>query len=167
MNRPSPNEYPQWADHYISLVEDDVLTVLERQGHEFPDYINSMIEKADYAYAPGKWTLKQLFGHMIDTERVFAFRIMAFARGEKQAIPGFDEDQYVANAHFADRSLFSLSEEFGMLRKSNLYLFKSLNEAELGNVGNASGRDISVKAILFVTAGHLIHHIQIIKERYL
>ncbi|RZM28596.1 MAG: DinB family protein [Pedobacter sp.] len=167
MNRPSPNEYPQWAEHYISLVEDDVLTVLERQGYEFPDYINSLVEKADYAYAPEKWTLKQLFGHMVDTERVFSYRIMSFARGEQQALPGFDENAYVDNAHFADRSMFSLSEEFGLLRKSNMHLYKSLNDDELTHVGTASGRQISVKAILFVAAGHLIHHTQIIKERYL
>ena len=167
MNRPSPNEYPHWADRYISLVEDDVLSLLERQAYEFPDFINSLVEKADYAYAPGKWTLKQLFGHMIDTERVFSFRIMCFARGEQQPLPGFEEDEYVANAHFADRSLFSLSEEFGLLRKSNLHLFNSLNETELSRMGTASGRELSVKAILYITAGHVIHHTQVIKERYL
>jgi len=167
MNRPQPNEYPVWAENYIKLVEDDVMEILERQASEFPDFINSLIEKADYAYAPGKWTIKQLIGHMIDTERILVYRLTCFARGEKTALPGFEEDDYVANAHFQDRSLLSLSEEFSLLRKSNLYLFKSLQEPELNQVGNASNRDISVRAILFVIAGHVIHHAQLIKDRYL
>jgi uncharacterized damage-inducible protein DinB len=167
MNRPQPSEYPVWAETYIKLVEDDILEILERQASEFPDFINSLIEKADYAYAPGKWTIKQLIGHMIDTERILVYRLTCFARGEKTPLPGFEEDDYVNNAHFQDRSLLSFSEEFALLRKSGLYLFKSLKEEELNQTGNASNRDISVRALLFVLAGHVIHHTQIIKDRYL
>jgi uncharacterized damage-inducible protein DinB len=167
MNRPQPNEYPVWAETYIKLVEDDVMEILERQASEFPDFINSLIEKADYAYAPGKWTIKQLIGHMIDTERILVYRLTCFARGEKTPLPGFEEDDYVKNAHFQDRSLLSFSEEFALLRKSNLFLFKSLKEEELNQRGNASNRDISVRALLFVLAGHVTHHVQIIKDRYL
>jgi uncharacterized damage-inducible protein DinB len=167
MNRPQPSEYPVWAETYIKLVEDDVLEILERQASEFPDFINSLIERADYAYAPGKWTIKQLIGHMIDTERILVYRLTCFARGEKTPLPGFEEDDYVNNAHFQDRSLLSFSEEFSLLRKSNVYLFKSLKEEELNQMGNASNRDISVRALLFVLAGHITHHTQIIKDRYL
>lgn len=167
MNRPQPNEYPIWAETYIKLVEDDVMEILERQVSEFPDFINSLIEKADYAYAPGKWTIKQLIGHMIDTERILVYRLTCFARGEKTPLPGFEEDDYVKNAHFQDRSLLSFSEEFTLLRKSNLYLFKSLKDEELNQIGNASNRDISVRTLLFVVAGHVTHHVQVIKDRYL
>jgi uncharacterized damage-inducible protein DinB len=167
MNRPQPSEYPVWAETYIKLVEDDVLEILERQASEFPDFINSLIERADYAYAPGKWTIKQLIGHMIDTERILVYRLTCFARGEKTPLPGFEEDDYVNNAHFQDRSLLSFSEEFSLLRKSNVFLFKSLKEEELNQMGNASNRDISVRALLFVLAGHITHHTQIIKDRYL
>ncbi len=167
MNRPQPSEYPAWADTYIRLVEGDVLQILERQASEFTDFINSLVEVADYAYEPGKWTIKQLIGHMIDTERILAYRLTSFARGEKTPLPGFDENAYVDHAHFADRSLLSFSEEFSLMRKSNLYLFKSLNETELDQMGKASNRDISVRAILFVIAGHVIHHTHIIKDRYL
>jgi uncharacterized damage-inducible protein DinB len=167
MNRPQPSEYPVWAETYIKLVENDVMEILERQASEFPDFINSLIEKADYAYAPGKWTIKQLIGHMIDTERILVYRLICFARGEKTPLPGFEEDDYVKNAHFQDRSLLSFSEEFALLRKSNLFLFKSLKEEELHQMGNASNRDISVRALLFVLAGHVTHHAQIIKDRYL
>lgn len=167
MNQPHPHEYSEWARQYISLVEGPVLELLQRQAKEFPDFINSLVEKADYAYAPGKWTIKELIGHVIDTERIMVFRLLSFARGESNAFPGFDEDDYVRAAHFQDRSLLSFSEEFSLLRKSNLYLFKSLNEVELDRIGTASGSPISVRALLYIVAGHLIHHTQIIKERYL
>jgi uncharacterized damage-inducible protein DinB len=167
MNRPQPDEFPIWANTYIKLVEDDVLPLLERQATEFADFIDNLVEIADYAYAPGKWTIKELIGHMIDTERILTYRLTCFARGEKAPLPGFDEDTYVKNAHFSDRSLLSFSEEFSLMRKSNLYLFNSLQEEELNQIGNASERNISVRAILFVIAGHVIHHTKIIEERYL
>lgn len=168
MNRPKTHEYPAWAETYIKLIDgNDVISLLERQAIEYPDFIRNLIEKADYAYAPGKWTIKELAGHIIDTERILVYRLTCFARNEKQPLPGFEEDDYVANAHFSDRSLLSLSEEFSLLRKSNLYLFKSLTDAELEQMGTASNRQITVRALLFVIAGHIMHHVQIIKERYL
>lgn len=167
MNRPQAYEYPKWGEQYIKLVEDDVIEILERQSNEFADFVNSLVDKADYAYAPGKWTIRQLIGHIVDTERILVYRLTCFARGEQQALPGFDEDEYVSHAHFEDRSLLSLSHEFSLLRKANLYLFRSLSEHELNRSGTASGREISVRALLFVIAGHVIHHTQIIKERYL
>ena len=167
MNRPQPHEYPEWGAQYINLVDqDDVLVLLEKQSQEFPEFLNNFIEKADFAYAPGKWTLKELAGHMVDTERVLSYRLMCFARGETSPLPGFEEDDYVKNAHFADRSLLSIGEEFSLLRRANQYLFNSLNETELSRIGIASGRPISTRAILFVMAGHVIHHTKIIKERY-
>lgn len=167
MNRPQTHEYPAWAENYIKSVDEDVIEILARQASEFPDFLNTLLDKADYAYAPGKWSIKEIAGHIIDTERILTYRLTCFARGETQALPGFNEDDYVSRAHFSDRSLPSFSEEFFLLRKSNLYLFESLQEAELERIGTASDRQTSVRALLFVIAGHLIHHTQIIKERYL
>lgn len=167
MNRPQTQEYPEWYNKYISLVEGDIIEILEKQVTEFSDFINSLVGKGDYAYAPGKWTIKELIGHIIDTERIMTFRLLCFARGEKASIPGFEEDDYVAIAHFNDRSLLSLSEEFSLLRKSNLYLIKSLNEEELSRYGNSNGNNMSVKAFVYVLAGHIMHHVNVIKERYL
>ena len=167
MNRPQIHEYPVWAEQYISLVEGEVMDLLKRQASEFSDFINSLVEKADFAYSPGKWTIRQLIGHIIDTERILVYRLTCFARAETQALPGFDEDEYVIQAHFQDRSLLSLSEEFSLLRKANMYLFNSLTEKELNNSGIASDRQITVRALLFVIAGHIIHHTQIIKTHYL
>lgn len=167
MNRPQTQEYPEWYNKYISLVEGDVIEILEKQVTEFSDFINSLVGKGDYAYAPGKWTIKELIGHIIDTERIMTFRLLCFARGEKARIPGFEEDDYVAAAHFNDRSLLSLSEEFSLLRKANLYLIKSLSDEELAKSGNANGNEMSVKAFVYVLAGHIMHHVNVIKERYL
>jgi len=167
MNQPQPNEYSDWSKGYIDQVNGDLMEILQRQATEFPEFINSIAEKADYAYAPGKWTIKEMTGHIIDTERILVYRLTAFARNEQTALPGFEEDDYVANARFAERSLLSFTEEFSLLRKANLYLFRSLNEAELNLAGTASGKPISVRALLFVIAGHMIHHTRIIKERYL
>ncbi|KQB98793.1 DinB family protein [Pedobacter sp. Hv1] len=167
MNRPQTQEYPEWGNRYISLVEGNITEVLTHQATDFPNFINNLIEKGDYAYAPGKWTIKEMVGHIIDTERIMVFRLLCFARGEKAALPGFEEDDYVANAHFKDRTLFSLSEEFAILRKSNLYLIHSLNEDELDRIGNANGKEMSVRALTFILAGHVIHHTNVIKERYL
>ena len=167
MNRPQTQEYPEWGNRYISLIEGNINQVLTDQATDFPNFINNLIEKGDYAYAPGKWTIKEMLGHIIDTERIMVYRLLCFARGEQAALPGFEEDDYVANAHFKDRTLFSLSEEFALLRKANLYLIHSLNEEELDRIGNANGKNISVRALTFILAGHVIHHTNVIKERYL
>lgn len=167
MNRPQAHEYPEWGLNYISQVEGDVIEILESQATSFANFLNNLIEKADYAYAPGKWTIKELAGHMVDTERILVYRLLCFSRGEQAVLPGFDEDEYVSKAHFKDRSLFSFSEEFSVLRKANLYLIKSLNEEELDRIGTASGKQISVRSLVYVLAGHVIHHTKIIKERYL
>lgn len=167
MNRPQIEDYPQWYKQYIDLVDGNVLDILTTQAEDFSKFIASIADKADYAYAPGKWTIKEMFGHIIDTERIMVFRLTCFARGESAAIPGFDENQYVINAHFKDRSLESLCEEFVYLRRSNLFLLKSLNEEELNRVGNANGNEISVRALVFILAGHVMHHQKVIVERYL
>ena len=128
MNRPQTQEYPEAFSNYINLVEGDVIDKLEKQGSEFSNFLNNLAEKGDYAYAPGKWTLKELAGHMIDTERIMIYRLTCFARNEKTMLPGFDEDTYVSNAFFKNRSLFSLSVEFAALRKANMFLIKFNNK---------------------------------------
>jgi hypothetical protein len=167
MNRPQVNDYPEWGEKYVSLVEDNVLDILENQVLDFSDFINNLENIADHSYAPGKWTIKQIAGHTIDTERVLIYRLTCFARGEIAPLPGFDEDSYVLNANFNERSLSSFMEEFTLTRRSNLYLLKSLTEEQLNRSGIASGKQISVRSLVFVIAGHIIHHTKIIKERYL
>jgi uncharacterized damage-inducible protein DinB len=166
MNRPQPNEYPAWGETYISKVDKDIFEVLEEQIFSIPALFESNKDKENYAYAEGKWTLKEMLGHIIDCERIFAYRITSFARNEKQHLPGFEEDDYVANARFGERNYEDMIEEFAAMRKANLYLFRSLNEEELNRKGIASGREINVKSILFIVGGHITHHVSILKERY-
>ena len=169
MAKPLVNTYPEFYSNYINLVEEaDLIEALTAQTAQVDFFfIEIEEEKSCLNYAPGKWTLKELAGHMIDTERIMVYRLTCFARNEKAILPGFDEDNYVTNAFFKDRSLFSLSVEFAALRKANMFLFKSLNEEELSRIGNASGKNVSVRALIYMLAGHVIHHANIIKERYI
>jgi hypothetical protein len=166
MNRPQPNEYPIWGETYISKVDGDIFDLLNHQIESVPQVFIRNADKENYAYAEGKWNLKEMLGHIIDTERILVYRLTCFARNEKQALPGFDEDEYVLNANFANRDLEDLINEFTALRKANLYLFKSLSLEELDRKGIASGREINVKSILFIVGGHIQHHLGILKERY-
>lgn len=166
MNRPQPNEYPTWGETYISKVNGDIIDVLEEQVFTIPALFERNKNKENFAYADGKWTVKEMLGHIIDCERIFVYRMTAFARNEPQQLPGFDEDEYVANARFDERNYEDMIEEFSALRKANLYFFKSLNDTELNRKGIASNREISVKSILFIAAGHIIHHVGVLAERY-
>lgn len=168
MNRPQANEYPVFYKGYIDTVNDDVLAELENQIVSFPELLKQIPEdRAGFAYAEGKWTIIELIGHILDTERIMAYRALRIARNDSTPLAGFEENDYVANAHFADRSLNSMAEEFKHLRKANLFLIRSLNETELGRAGISNEKPISVKALVFIIAGHLNHHIRILKERYL
>jgi len=168
MNQPQAEEYPVFYKGYIDTVPNDVLAELEHQIGSFPALLKEIpSEKASFAYAEGKWTILELVGHILDTERIMAYRTLRIARNDATPLPGFEENDYVANAHFADRSLDSMAEEFEHLRKANLFLIKSLNENELARVGISNEQPISVKALVFIIAGHLNHHMRILKERYL
>lgn len=149
MNRPQPNEYPAWGETYISKVDGDIFEILEEQMFSIPTLFESNKEKENFAYAEGKWTMKEMLGHIIDCERIFVYRMTCFARNEKQHLPGFEEDDYVAHARFDERNYEDMIEEFVALRKANLYFFKSLNDEELSRKGVASTREITVKSILF------------------
>ncbi len=166
--RPKVDEYAPYYQNYIARVSDNVWSVLREQEESFPDFIRHVpLNKAEFAYAPGKWTLKEVVGHVLDTERIMAYRVLRIGRKDETPLPGFEENNYVREAGFAQRSMDSLAEEFYCLRKSNLFLFRSLGEDQLLYRGTASGYNISVRALLFIVAGHLQHHKEIIEERYL
>lgn len=168
MKRPQADEYPVFYKKYIDTVSDNVVAELEHQANSFLSFLKGITsDKATYAYAEGKWTIKELVGHVIDTERIMAYRLLTIGRNDKTALPGFEENDYVKNAHFADRTLESLAEEFAALRKVNMYLVKSFNEEEVNRRGTANGSPISVLALIYILAGHLNHHRKIIEERYL
>lgn len=154
---------------YIKLVEeDDIKTALVDQKLKAAVFLNSIAEdKSLYKYAEGKWTIKEVLQHIIDAERVFAYRALAFARKDKNSLPSFDENGYAANSHAHNRSWQELIEEFLTVRKSTEMLFNSFTEEDLKSTGIASNSEISVLAMGYTTVGHATHHINIIRERYL
>ena len=168
MKRPQADEFPQFYKTYIDTVSDNIVAALEHQINSFPTFLNGIPgDKAYFAYAEGKWTLKELLGHVNDTERIMAYRALRIARNDKTPLPGFDENNYVSNAHFADRTIESLADEFATLRKANMFLIKSFSEEEVSRVGISNNLPISVRALIYILAGHLNHHRRIIEERYL
>ena len=124
-------------------------------------------EKINFRYEPGKWTVKEVFGHMIDTERVFAYRGLRFARGDKTELPGFDQNTYISEMNLDHRTLGDMLVEYQMLRESSLYLFRSFSPGTLEKTGTASGQVFTVKEQGLILAGHERHHLQILQERYL
>jgi len=168
MSQLKSDEFPAFYATYIDTVFGDVMQVLNEQITSFPAFLDAIpAGRSEYAYAEGKWTIKEVVGHILDTERIMAYRALRFARNDTKALPGFEQEDFVLNARFNEQSLASLAEEFVLLRKSNVALFNTFNETELNRRGLASDRLISVRAFLYIIAGHLNHHRNIIKERYL
>lgn len=162
------SEYAPYYERYISRVTGDILDELKEQPAALAAFIHNIPpEKGDYAYAPGKWTLKEVLGHILDTERIMAYRALRIARNDQTPLPGFEENDYAAAARYSERDLESLLEEFELLRRSNLFLFESFSAEELKRSGTASGQTVSVRALLYIIVGHVKHHRMIIEERYL
>lgn len=165
-----PGEYAPYQEAYIKLVSNEwsLAEELEVSLHNFIHFVRDItMDKYDYRYAEGKWTIKDIIQHIIDTERIFAYRALRIARGDKTALPGFEENDY-ANAAQADRRhLQELLTELSMVRQSTIFMFKSFREEDLLNMGTASGYNISARAVGFLIIGHQIHHMNVFKERYL
>src|ERR1700712_1724583 len=168
IHKPQPDEFVPYYNTYISKVPDgDVIEFLERSKDSTYQLFNNLTdEQANYAYAEGKWTLKEALGHIIDTERVFAFRAFCYSRDFVE-FPGFDQDIYVANSTFNSRSIHDLAAEFKATRESNLFFIKALTDGQLNRKGIASGNPATVRALIYMIAGHELHHVNIVKERYL
>jgi hypothetical protein len=169
MSKPSPTTYPNYFQRYIDQVpENDLLTAFRNQTAGIADFLNSIPEeKANYAYAEGKWTIKELLLHMTDTERIFNYRALCLARGEQQNLPGFEENDYAANSYAGKRSWNSLKDEFLLVRKNTEVLFESFDDAVMNNTGKANNNPTSVISLGFITVGHYYHHKKVLQERYL
>lgn len=168
--RPQPGQYVAYFDNYISRVPAgaEPLTVLAEQPAGLRQLIGGLTEEqALTAYAPGKWTIKEMLLHIIDTERIFAYRALRIARGDQQPLPGFDENAYAEESGANARSLSDLFQEYDAVRQATLTLFRSFTPAQLDRTGTASNNPLSVRALLFVLPGHEAHHRHILRERYL
>jgi hypothetical protein len=167
--RPSTGEYAPFEEAYVDRVPDgDILATLEREGEAFLALVLGIPEKrADTAYAPGKWTIRDVVGHVSDAERIMAYRALRFARGDGTPLPGFDENAYVPAAGFGGRGLASLGDEFEAVRRATVKLFAGLPAEAWERTGIASGKPHSVRALAYVIAGHGMHHREILRTRYL
>lgn len=167
--KPNVSEYAPYYGKYIGLVPDgNILDILVEQNEFINNFFSEISEeKSTYRYAEGKWSIREVLGHIIDTERIFAYRALRISRNDKTALPGFEQDDYVPNSNHANTSIKNLTEEFVLVRKANLKLFESFTDEMWMRTGTASGNPVSVKAAVYVLAGHPIHHINVIKERYL
>jgi uncharacterized damage-inducible protein DinB len=169
MAKPNSDEYAPYYEKYVGLIPaGDIIGTLNQQLEATSALLGTIAEaQADSRYAPGKWSIKELVGHMIDTERIFAYRAMRFARNDQAALLGFEQDDYVLNGDFAARALADLAAEFEHLRRSNIYFFQGLSEAAWARRGTASDAEVSVRALAHIIAGHEVHHVEILKSRYL
>jgi uncharacterized damage-inducible protein DinB len=167
--RPAKGDYGEYYQKYIDLVKgDDIFRILVEQNMDSQNVLNSFSEsKGNYKYAEGKWTVKEVIGHMMDVERIFAYRALCIARGETNPLPGMDQDMYVYNGNFNKRQLFDLNYEYRLLRESNILLFGGFDKSVLQNKGTASGYEVTVLALMFMTVGHEKHHLNVLMERYI
>lgn len=162
-------EYADYYSHYINLSKDlDLISGLKSSSKALLDLFNSIpAHKLEYRYAEGKWTVKELLQHLIDSERIFTYRALRFAREDSTNIPGYEHDDYIVPSRANKRSIDSLIEEYKALRASSIQLFESFDEDMLLQIGSANSSNVSVRAIGYIMIGHETHHCNVIKERYL
>ena len=167
--RPAPDEYAPYYARYVKLVPDGpIVETLRNQIAETAGLLSALPEaKGDHRYEPGKWSVKEVIGHLIDGERVFSYRALRFARRDETPLPGFEQDLFVSAGEFGRRTLRSLLEEFGAVSEATLHLYRHLDEEALSRSGIASENRMSVRALAWVIAGHERHHRGVLQERYL
>src|SRR5215218_20299 len=167
--RPEANEYASYYEKYVSLVPDaDLVETLERQAAETLALLRALPEeRGGHRYEPDKWSVRQVVGHINDGERIFSYRALAIARGERQPLPGMDQEEYMAGVDFDARTLADLLDEFEAVRASTLHLLRHLSPEAWGRRGTASDNEVTVRALAYIIAGHEAHHVGVLRERYL
>jgi uncharacterized damage-inducible protein DinB len=167
--RPEPNEYASYYEIYVSKVPDaDLIQTLERQGAETLALLRALPEeRGAHRYEPGKWSVKQVVGHISDGERLFSYRALSIARGDSAPLPGMEQEEWMAGADFDARSLADLLDEFEAVRASTLHLLRHLTSEAWARRGVASDNEVTVRALAYIIAGHEAHHVGVLRERYL
>jgi hypothetical protein len=166
--KPQAGEYNPYYDKYVSKVpEGDVLALLQSQNEETAALLCKVPEpRAGFRYAPDKWSIKEVVGHLCDTERIMTYRALRIGRGDTKPLPGFEQDDYIKTANFDSRTLADLVSEFQLIRQTTLALFRNFDEAALVRTGTASDSPVSTRALVYIVAGHERHHVQILREKY-
>ena len=168
MTRPANTEFAPFYATYIARVpETDPLPALEAQPAELLTLADRIAPDEElFRYAPDKWSVRQVFGHLIDNERVMGYRAFCIARGEVKPLPGFNENEYVASAGSDERPVKELAHEFAAVRHANLWAIRRWTEDQWNRTGNANGYPVSARAIAYIMAGHVRHHLALLRERY-
>jgi hypothetical protein len=166
--RPEPGEYAPYYDRYVSLVAGtDILGTLDAQRRKTLLLLSGRDDKdGEYRYAPGKWSAKEVLGHVCDTERIFAYRALRIARGDHTPIEGFEQDDYIKNGPFGRAPIEEIVEDYIAVRRASITLFRNLDEAAWGRRGVANNNEVSVRALAYIIAGHELHHLRILEEKY-
>jgi hypothetical protein len=169
MPRPDLSRVPEWYHRYINQVkEDDLLSAFKNQGAEFNRFFGELpVEKRDYRYGEDKWTIREVLQHLIDGERIFAYRSLCIARKDSTPLPSFDENSYAENSKANTRKWEELIEEFQTVRRGTEILFGSFDTEQLDSTGTSSGKSVYVLGLGYILVGHVNHHMAIIRERYL
>lgn len=169
LQKPTANQYPEYFQRYVNLVPDgDIFEILKSNKEKMILLLSGLSDKqAEYRYAEGKWSIKEVLGHIIDTERIFAYRTLRMGRNDKTNIPQYDHDAYVAEAKFDNQKIADLIEHYKAVRDASISLVKSFDENAWERIGLSGGKEFITKCFPFIIAGHEIHHLGIIKERYL
>lgn len=168
VSRPQPGEYASYYEKYVSLIPgDDILSTLEAQRLQTTQLLAARSEReGNFRYAPDKWTVKEVVGHISDCERIFMYRVLRISRGDQTPIEGFDQDDYVRSGQFNDRTLADLAQEFAHVRSATVSLLGGLGEEAWPRRGVANKNEVSVRALAYITAGHELHHRRILEEKY-
>ncbi|HWG51904.1 MAG TPA: DinB family protein [Gemmatimonadaceae bacterium] len=166
---PDATEYAPYFARYVERVPSgDILDTLTRQAEDTAALLAGVSERdAAFRYAPDKWSIRQVVGHMTDTERIMLYRALSFARGEQAMLPAFDENAYVEAARFDGRTMTGLADEFRLVRAATIPFFAALTPEELRRVGTANNRTYTVRSLAWIIAGHEMHHVSLLRERYL
>ena len=166
--RPEASEYAPFYHGYVTSVPDgDIVALLRSSGRELLEALGRIPEpRGGHRYGPDKWTIREVVGHLIDAERIFTYRALRVARGDRTPLASFDENEYVKTAGSEARTLADLTRELGAVREATAQLFESLPDEAWGRSGVASGKDVSLRALAYITTGHAMHHLRILRERY-
>lgn len=166
---PNANEYNPYFEPYVQQYKgQDILAALAKGAEEVTELVASLTEEQlKSAYAEGKWTIKEVLQHIMDTERIFCNRALRFARNDKTNLPGFEQDEYVPYSGANDRNSMEMLREYNAIRQATITLFKSFTDDMLARVGVASGNEMTVRALAYIAAGHEKHHVNVINERYI
>ncbi|TMU87044.1 DinB family protein [Bacillus sp. BHET2] len=169
LSKPETNEYPRYYKEYVNNVPEGALDqILEVQLKETMNLLKDLSEEmAEFRYAPKKWTIKEVIGHITDTERIMCYRLLCIARGDQEMLPGYNDDEYVRRGNFNRFSLPELLHHQSLVRQNTIILLCSMEEEALLQRGKANGSELTARAIAYIIAGHEIHHRTLIKDRYL